>query len=215
MFSSQSAARITDLGLKGYPETLLLQKETVQRKKEARDSEDVLFLVEHPDVYTFGRKSGPPPPNLKPVYQVERGGEATYHCPGQLVVYPVFSLEENEKDAHRFLRNLEEVLILVLKNYGIESERRDGATGVWIPKDNRKIASLGVAISGWVTYHGLALNVNNSLEGFSKINPCGFSAGVMTSLKEYLGEKTPSVSEVKSEVVKAFSQVFPNRKFLK
>lgn len=139
---------------------------------------------------------------------MERGGEATFHNPGQLVAYPLLRLEGAERDLHLHLRRLEGVVIELCEAFGVEASRRQGATGVWVRSQTRKIASIGVAVSRWVTYHGVALNVDNELKGFQKISPCGFSANVMISLKEELGEPSLSMAEVKGRFLDAFERHF-------
>lgn len=180
---------VVPLGLVPYADAYALQKRIVAAKKATPSFPDVLLLLEHPEVYTWGRKMQDALPMLLPEVAaksilIERGGEGTYHNPGQLVAYPIVRLETRERDVHKYMRALEESLIAVLAAYGVEGESRVGATGVWVQGAPKKIASLGVAISGWVTYHGVALNVTNELRGFSLIRPCGFEASVMTSLLE-------------------------------
>jgi lipoyl(octanoyl) transferase len=200
---------IDDQGINDYNQSYHTQLDVVHQKKVNPYYPDRLVLVEHPEVYTFGRKSKDSIPwNLKNAFAIERGGEATFHNPGQLVCYPLLSLKEGEKDAHLHLRRLEETIIQVLKQFGIEGERRSGATGVWVVGKPKKIASIGIAISSWITFHGSALNINNDLTGFSKIAPCGFNANVMTSMQEELGEKSPSVGKVKEAFIKQFSKQF-------
>jgi lipoyl(octanoyl) transferase len=201
---------IRDLGLVAYDEAYALQKELVALKRSEPTYPDVLLLLEHPDVYTSGRKSR----SESAVHKVaiERGGEDTFHNPGQLVAYPILSLREKERDLHKYLRSLEEVVIGTLSDFGVEGERRHGATGVWIRGENKKIASLGVAVSGWVTYHGLALNVSNDLTGFDGINPCGFQPSVMTSLEQRLGADCPAMSEVKRALENRFLIEFSRRR---
>lgn len=198
---------IRDLGLIAYEEAYALQKDLVAAKRADPGLPDTLLMLEHPDVYTSGRKSKGTPGTV----MVERGGEDTFHNPGQLVAYPLLTLEEGERDLHRVLRNLEQAIIGVLSDFGIEGERRAGATGVWIRGETKKIASLGIAVSGWVTYHGAALNVGNDLSGFARINPCGFDATVMTSFAEQLGDRCPSLSEVKAAFVERFMAEFSRR----
>lgn len=203
--------RIEDLGICSYETAYRIQLDLVREKKSDPDEEDVLFLVEHPDVYTFGRKSKEPPPAWLPnVFSVERGGEVTYHNPGQLVGYPVLRLAEGERDVHRHLRRLEQLLIDVLREFGLPACRREGFTGVWVAGGTRKIASLGVAFSGWVTYHGFALNVQNDLSGFSKIHPCGLPSAVMTSMERELGRPISLVG-VKQSVARRFGPLFERK----
>ncbi len=200
---------IDDRGVNDYNETYYTQLDVINKKKKSDYYPDRLILVEHPDVYTFGRKSKNSIPwNLKNAFAIERGGEATFHNPGQLVCYPLLTLREGEKDVHLHLRRLEETIISVLKEFGSLGERRTGATGVWIVGKQKKIASIGIAISSWVTFHGVALNVNNDLSGFSKIDPCGFNANVMTSMKEELGDSCPAIEILKKSFIKHFSTQF-------
>ena len=143
---------------------------------------------------TLGRSAKPANvlnPGDTPVIAIERGGDVTFHGPGQLVAYPIFLLREDERDLHRFLRNLEEAVIRAAADFAISATRCPGKTGVWtsdVP-DGRKLASIGVAVKKWVTLHGLALNVNTDLSRFAAINPCGFDAAVMTSMAKEL--RTP------------------------
>jgi len=209
---SRREAWLLDLGLRDYKETWELQKELVARRIRG-EVPDILVLVEHPHVITLGRKrpSQPPlrtptlPPDVR-VYEVERGGEATYHGPGQLVGYPLLKLEGEERDLHRYLRELEELLIAVLGDFGIEAGRRAGATGVWTPR-GKKIASLGVAVRRWVTYHGFALNVSTDLSYFRLISPCGFDGSVMTSMERERGRPV-ALEAVKERVCAHFERRF-------
>lgn len=204
--------KILDLGIREYGEVYEMQRALVEKKRADPKESDTLIFVEHPEVYTYGRKSKDAPEFMaQPSFLIERGGEATYHNPGQLVVYPILTLGEGERDLHRYLRNLEEVLIRLLAAYQIEGERREGATGVWIRGQSRKIASIGVAVKGWVTYHGVALNVANDLKGFSKISPCGFAADVMTSLQKE-GASTATMASVKLHFLSCFAAVFGESK---
>jgi lipoate-protein ligase B len=141
-----------------------------------------------------------------PVFEVERGGDVTYHGPGQLVGYPIVLLEGVDRDLHRFLRNLEEALIRASRALGIESGRAEGKTGTWV-EGARKLASIGIAVKRWVTYHGFALNVSTDLKKFGSINPCGFAAGVMTSLSAEAG-RAISLAEVTPLVVGELAAVF-------
>jgi len=173
---------------------------------------DTLILVEHPDVITLGRSAKPSNvlcPGEIPVVSIERGGDVTYHGPGQLVAYPIFLLREDERDLHRFLRSLEEVLVRTLADFGLAGIREPGKTGVWIAREgaSRKLASIGVAVRKWVTLHGLALNVTTDLTRFGAINPCGFDATVMTSMARELGH-APDFSAVKRSLARHVAQVF-------
>lgn len=191
---TMETAWLLDLGLRDYGDVWALQRRLVERRIR-EEIPDVVLLVEHPHVITLGRRrpKGPPirVPGVEiPVYEVERGGEATYHGPGQLVGYPILKLEGERRDLHRYLRDLEGALIDVLGDFGISAGRRPGATGVWTPA-GKKIASIGVAVRRWVTYHGFALNVNTDLRFFLLISPCGFDGSVMTSMARELGRDVP------------------------
>ncbi len=163
--------------------------------RQRGERRDALLFVEHPHVITVGRRQGALANLLRPgdvdVVEVERGGDVTYHGPGQVVAYPILALGEGERDLHRFLRNLEEGMIRTLAGFGIEGGREPGKTGVWVPggagSAPRKIASIGIACRKWVTFHGLALNVTTDLSYFARIQPCGFDARVMTSMAAELG----------------------------
>jgi lipoyl(octanoyl) transferase len=196
-------ARTVDLGLCDYRKTLRLQQELVAARQEGVRP-DTLVLVEHPDVITLGRSAKPGnllSPGEIPVVAVERGGDVTYHGPGQLVAYPIVLLAEGERDLHRFLRNLEQAIIRTVADFGLRSARRPGKTGVWTSDgaDGRKLASIGVAVRKWVTLHGLALNVSTDLARFAAINPCGFDAAVMTSMERELG-RAPDFGRVKASL---------------
>lgn len=166
-------------------------------------------MVEHSHVLTTGR-NGRKENILKrdlPIFEIERGGDVTYHGPGQLVVYPIISLTDYSLGVKQYVEKLELVLVDVLAHFGIISEGKLGEkTGVWVD-DLRKIASIGVATSHWTTYHGFALNVNTDLSYFEKINPCGFESSVMTSMSKELGRPV-EMAQIKDRVVSSFSKVF-------
>jgi lipoyl(octanoyl) transferase len=172
-------------------------------ERQRGERRDALLLVEHPHVITVGRTRGALAHILAAdeveVVEVERGGDVTYHGPGQIVAYPILLLEEGERDLHRFLRNLEEGMIRTLARWGIEGGREPGKTGVWI-EGRRKIASIGIACRKWVTFHGLALNVTTDLDYFARIQPCGFDATVMTSMARELGRDL-ALADVQSALV--------------
>lgn len=203
---------ILDLGLREYTEVWTLQKHLVERRFHD-EIPDSLILVEHPHVITLGRKHPSHNPfrvtdTTIPVYEIERGGGATYHGPGQLVGYPIIKLEGARRDLHRYLRDLEELLIQTLNEFGISSKRRDGATGVWTSRwPQKKIASIGVAVRRWVTYHGFALNVSTDLRYFQRISPCGFDGSVMTSLEQER-ERPVRVDEVKAHLLTHYKRCF-------
>ena len=171
-----------ELGRTAYAPVHELQRRIVNAR--ARDEiRDVFLVTEHDPVLTLGRGTHAANVLVDDIetVEVERGGDVTYHGPGQVVVYPIVKLEGDERDLHQWLRNLEEVILVTLSAFGIEGRREPGKTGVWIA--HRKIASIGVAVSRWVTYHGLSLNVTTSLAEFERIRPCGLDSRVMTSLE--------------------------------
>jgi lipoate-protein ligase B len=190
--------QVIDLGRAEYQATWDHQLELVAARQRG-EAPDTLLLVEHPHVITLGRsraaRANVLVPGEVPVVEIERGGDVTYHGPGQLVAYPIVALADGERDLHKFLRNLEEAIILTARDLGVAAAgRKAGATGVWV--DDRKLASIGIACRRWVTFHGLALNVSTDLSYFRRINPCGFDSSVMTSLTELLGRDV-SLTEVK------------------
>jgi lipoyl(octanoyl) transferase len=185
---------IQDLGLRPYAEVLELQRTLARQRLAGSMDQDVLLLVEHQPVVTLGRgaQADSLPLSAEDLrrrgveqYEVERGGDVTYHGPGQLVGYPIIDLREHRPDLHWYLRTLEEGLIQALDQLGIAAERNPGLTGVWTR--NRKIASIGIHVKQWVTFHGFALNVNTDLSYFDLIVPCGIPDVVMTSVAMELG----------------------------
>lgn len=175
---------VVRLGRVAYAPAHALQERLVERRI-AREVCDTLILCEHDPVVTVGR--GALPPELAggaiDVIEVERGGEATFHGPGQLVAYPIFELPEGRRDLHRYLRELEQVVIGALAEVEVEGERRAGATGVWVC--GRKVCSIGVAVRRWVTWHGLALNLNADLAAFAQFRPCGLDPALMANVQEF------------------------------
>lgn len=189
-----------DLGLLGYDEAWALQKGLAAERAEGR-GRDVLLLLEHPPVYTRGTSSrGEAGALPHPVRDAERGGQTTFHGPGQLVAYPIVHLKERGLTVGGWLRSLEGAVMTVLSGYGLDGERVAGATGVWCR--GRKVASIGVAVKGWVAYHGLALNADLDLSPFAAIRPCGFAPEVMTSLSELLGRRV-GTAELKAPLAAA------------
>ncbi len=184
-----------DLGLIEYREAHRVMLNLLQRRIE-NEIGDTVLLLEHFDVYTLGRKGVEENviDRTIPVYRVERGGDATYHGPGQLVAYPIVSLTALGLGVADFVHLLEEACISLLKDYGVEAGRVEGKPGVWV--GGKKIASIGLAVKNWVTYHGIALNVNTDLTKFYGIRPCGMEAETMTSMEKVLGRKV-AISEVK------------------
>lgn len=179
-----------------------------------------LMLVEHPHVYTLGKSGAIEHLLLNEAqlrekdakyYKINRGGDITYHGPGQLVGYPVLDLDNFFTDIHKYLRILEETVILTLREYGLEPERSKGETGVWLDVGTpfaRKICALGVRASRWVTMHGFALNVNADLGYFDHIIPCGIKGKAVTSLNVELGKKELSMAEVREKLLKHFAELF-------
>ncbi len=197
-------------GITPYLDILVWQRQLLQERIENSDLEDVIILVEHPPVYTLGQ--GANPNFLKfdldkseyNVHWVERGGEVTYHCPGQLVGYPILNLRRYYQDLHWYLRQLEQVLIDVLASYGLVGERISGLTGVWV--EGKKVAAIGIKVSRWVTMHGFALNVCPDMTGFEKIVPCGIKDKKVGSLAEWI----PHIDclAVRPRVAEYFAKVF-------
>ncbi|MCU1278221.1 MAG: lipoate-protein ligase [bacterium] len=200
-------ARVIDLQRREFGEVWKLQQELVAARQRDEIS-DTLVLVEHPEVITLGRRQSSQANVVAagdiPVFEIERGGDVTYHGPGQLVGYPILKLDGDERDLHVYLRNLEEALIGVCADLGIEARRNPGWTGVWIGE--RKVASLGIAVRKWVTMHGFALNVATDLSRFAAINPCGLDAAVMTSLSRECGRQI-ALDEVKVMAIARLSAV--------
>jgi lipoyl(octanoyl) transferase len=195
---------LLDLGTRAYSEVWDMQKKLVEARASG-DLPDILILVEHEHVITLGRKTSPENfrPQDVPVFQVERGGDATYHGPGQLVGYPIMKMPV--PDVKNFVRKLEEVIILTAQEFSIKGERRENHSGVWV--DGKKLASIGIAVTNWVTYHGFALNVNTDLSYFHLIKPCGLDPDAITSMERVTGNSLP-IEAVKLEVVRSFSRVF-------
>lgn len=199
-------------GRLAYRDALALQEELLECRRQ--ETEDILILLQHPPVVTLGR--GAREENLLlsaaemvrrgvDLERVGRGGDVTYHGPGQLVGYPIVDLEPLGRDVHRFLRLLEEVLIDTLAAFGVAGERIAGKTGVWVAGE--KVASIGVAVRRWVSWHGFALNVAADLSGFTAIVPCGLPGVRMTSLEHLLGEPIP-MPQVEAEIIRSFARIF-------
>jgi lipoyl(octanoyl) transferase len=208
---TQSSFLVQDFALSPY-EAVWAQQTALVEQRLADAVGDTIMLGEHPPVITLGRNTHAE--NLLnpaiPVVSTERGGDVTYHGPGQLIAYPIFKLPQGRRDLHRFLRDLEEVMILALAQFGLQGTRNPGWTGVWVPNSQGellKIASIGVAVRKWVTYHGLALNVNPDLSHFAQINPCGLQSQMMTSMQALLGSDV-SMDAVKAALLESFQVVF-------
>lgn len=204
---------IIDLGLTDYPEAYRRQMDLVARRRSGEVGDSVL-ITEHREVYTIGRLGRYD--NLLigadllsgfgiDVIRADRGGDITFHGPGQLVLYPIIDLRDRGRDLHRYLRDLESVVIDFLKGYGLASGRKSSMTGVWV--DERKIASIGVASSNWITYHGLSVNIDVDLGYFNIINPCGMSEVRMTSLFELTGRRIDK-DDASHRLLDSFIRVF-------
>jgi lipoyl(octanoyl) transferase len=182
---------VIEAGVVPYTEALAWQRSLAQARIEGRLARDVLLLLEHPAVVTLGRNARAGHvlgPRDVPVVEVERGGDVTFHGPGQLVGYPILDLGGYRRDLHWYLRTLEHALIEALAELGIPAERNPGYTGVWTRGGGRKIASIGVHVKQWVTWHGFALNVTTDLSHFDRIVPCGIPGVVMTSVERETGD---------------------------
>jgi lipoyl(octanoyl) transferase len=204
---------VEHFGFVPYAEGLRLQREKVAARK-AGEIPDTLVLLEHPHVITLGRNASrehllAAPERLASLgielFESDRGGDVTYHGPGQLVGYPILDLAQHRRDVAWYMRSLEEVLMRVAADFGVEAERIPGAPGVWV--GNGKLAAMGVHLSRWVTSHGFALNVNTDLEYFRCIVPCGLADKGVTSLEKILGGRI-DMQAVMDRVVERFDEVF-------
>ncbi len=221
---------VQNLGVKDYKETWDYQEELfkntldlkIRNRREGLElpTKNYLLFVEHPHVYTLG-KSGDAQNLLiseeelkaknATFYKINRGGDITYHGPGQLVGYPILDLDNFFTDIHKYLRFLEEAVILTLAEYGLKTERSPGETGVWLDVGTpfaRKICAMGVRASRWVTMHGLALNVNADLGYFDNIIPCGIRGKAVTSMNVELGVKEVNMEEVQEKLMNHFGELF-------
>lgn len=226
---------LKNLKEKDYKETWDYQTELLQeivdlkisnrKNNESIETKNHFLFVEHPHVYTLG-KSGDMSNLLlnenqlkqkgATFYKINRGGDITYHGPGQIVGYPILDLENFFTDIHKYLRLLEEVIILTLAEYGIKSERSKGETGVWLDVGTpfaRKICAMGIRTSRWVTMHGFALNVSPNLGYFDNIIPCGIKGKAVTSMEAELGKKIP-LDEVQEKILKHFKELFEVEAFI-
>lgn len=188
---------VRDLGLMPYDQALALQL-SIRDALQAGIGQPTVLIVEHPPVATLGRRGEPGDvfdPNL-PVYRIDRGGKATYHGPGQIVVYPIVHLGEGNRDVRAWVRHLEALVIDTLRHFGIEAHVKPEHPGVWTTRTNKKIASIGVAIQGWVSTHGIALNATTPLSEFNRLDPCGLGASVMTNMQAE--GSTATIAEVRT-----------------
>ena len=205
---------ILDLGKSDYKEAWKLQKK-LQSQRISGEIDDQLLLVEHFPVYTLGKNA--PAEHLLlnksdhiSIVQSDRGGNVTFHGPGQLVGYPILDLNNYRKSITWYMRELEQLIINILKDYDIGAQRKKGLTGVWV--NDKKIAALGVRISRWVTMHGFSLNVNPDLKYYRGIIPCGISQYGVTSMADILGDCAPKMSEIKDNLVSHFISSFSTYK---
>jgi len=206
--------RVRWLGRMEFVRALALQEEIVGKKREDPSLGDELLLLEHEAVYTIGRT--PDKSSLLgaahlpyPVFSINRGGQATYHGPGQLMGYPIIDLRRRGQDLHRYLRWLEQLLIELLAEYGIAASRRESLTGVWVGQ--RKIASIGVGVRHWITMHGFALNVCGDLSAFQHIVPCGINNVAMTSMEKETGKAFSVVNVARALEKLALHTIIPMR----
>jgi lipoyl(octanoyl) transferase len=207
--------QVVSLGLVPYARALELQRSVARARITGALAQDVLLLLEHPPVITLGRSSKSEhliatqamlADRGVELFEAERGGDVTFHGPGQLVGYPIVNLRGHRRDLHWYLRQVEAVLIQALQEIGIPAERSEGRTGVWT--DGRKIASIGVHARDWVTWHGFALNVSTDLSYFDLIVPCGLSGVTMTSIARELGPDAPDLPKVARVVAASFGEIF-------
>lgn len=203
-----------DLEKIDYKEAWDLQKAIHQLRVENK-IDDVLFLLEHPHTYTLGKTAHKEnlvgdkkylKENNISVYDIDRGGDITYHGPGQIVGYPIINLSNWFQDTHKYLRAIEEVIIKVCDNYGLSGERIKNLTGVWI--DDRKICAIGIKVSRWITMHGFAFNVNTDLNLFNGIIPCGISDKAVTSLNKEMKKEVVLLNDVKEKIIYSFIDQF-------
>ncbi len=192
---------VNDLGRMPYPEAVQ-QMEAVRDRRIAGEIPDTLLLVEHEPVYTVGRTRGAEANILNPlgvpIVKVARGGDVTFHGPGQIVGYPIFALPPHRQDLHGFMRGLEEMMIQTLARYGVVGERDSRNTGVWV--SGAKVMAIGIGAKRWVTWHGFALNVDTDLAHYARINPCGMSSTLVTRLSDHI-DPIPGRAELKAVIV--------------
>lgn len=214
--SGLAPMHVVHLGLVPYARGLELQRAVAHARISGEIAHDVLLLLEHPPVVTLGRSSKAQNLVASPallaargveLFEAERGGDVTFHGPGQLVGYPIVNLRGHRQDLHWYLRQVEAVLMHALDKIGISSERSEGRTGVWTASGD-KIASIGVHARDWVTWHGFALNVSTDLSYFDLMVPCGLAGVQMTSVSRELGARAPSLAAVAEIVAASFGEIF-------
>ncbi len=201
---------VYNCGIIDYQDAWIWQKSLQQERIDNNDLGDALILLEHPPVYTLGTGSSLEFLRFErqqteyELYRVERGGEVTYHCPGQIVGYPILNLRHHHQDLHWYLRQLEEALIRVLALSNLDGERIEGLTGVWV--EGRKLAAIGIKVTKWITMHGFALNVSPDLSGFEAIVPCGISDRPVGSMAEFIPDIDPNL--IREQIMAVFAEVF-------
>ena len=210
-----STLNVYKIGLVPYKDALDLQMRLLEKRKNGEIG-DTLLLLEHPPTFTIGRKGNKGHLLINERYlsergihfeEISRGGDITFHGPGQLVGYPIIDLNAQGRDVHKYLRGLEEFIVSILKDLDIKAMRIEGLTGVWV--DGHKIASIGVGVKRWITYHGFALNVNTDLSYFDMIVPCGIPDVRMTSIKGWLEEKEEiDMEDIEEAAIKSFIKTF-------
>ena len=198
-----------NLGVVDYSEAWAWQQSIVAARRDCPDLEDLLILLEHPPTYTLGKGASLEFVKFQPggdreLLRVERGGNVTYHCPGQLVGYPILNLRRHREDLHWYLRQLEAVVIKAIAAYGLVGYIEPGLTGVWV--EGVKVAAIGIKVSRWITMHGFALNVNPDLSGFAEIVPCGIADKPVGSLAQFVPDIT--IDAVRSYIAAAFAEIF-------
>ena len=205
-----SSLNIIDLGLTEYQRALQIQKTLVKDRLD-NSIPDTLLLVEHPHVVTLGKQTSPNDvlDNSIPIVKVDRGGSATYHGPGQLVGYIIMDLKSKGISVPVLISKIHEIIILTLDELDITAKREKNDTGVWIGQ--KKIASIGLSVRNWITYHGFSLNVNTDLERFNAIRPCGYDSQVMTSVNS-IKKKEYSKEVIQTKIIRNFSNVFEYNK---
>ena len=205
-----NSLNILDLGLTEYQRALDIQKTLVKERLDNSTS-DTLLLVEHPHVVTLGKQTNPNDVlnNSIPIVKIDRGGSATYHGPGQLIGYIIMDLRSKGISVPILISKIHEIIILTLDELDIKAKRKKNDTGVWI--DQKKIASIGLSVRNWITYHGFSLNVNTDLERFNTIRPCGYDSQVMTSVNS-ITRKEYSKEVIQTKIIRNFSNVFEYNK---
>jgi lipoyl(octanoyl) transferase len=210
MPQNERSCVLNNQGVVNYSQAWDYQRSLVRARINDASLNDVLILLEHPPVYTLGTGSSLDFLNFDPqagefeIHRIERGGEVTYHCPGQLVGYPIMNLRYYQQDLHWYLRQLEAVIINTVANYGLSAYRVPDYTGVWL--EGKKIAAIGIKVRRWITMHGFAINVCPDMSGFKRIVPCGIADKPVGSLQEFVPDLT--VDRVRIDVVQAFAAVF-------